>query len=59
MRDETGVTVRVHNPHSGNIHFGRIPDADVLLEDVIERGEENDEVGQPNAGAVLDGGLDP
>lgn len=55
--DEAGVTVCVHHPHRGDVHLGGIPDGHVGLEDVVEAAEEDEEVGQADAGPELDGGV--
>lgn len=52
--DQTGVAVRVHHPHRGDVHLGSIPDGHVGLKDVVEAAEEDEEVGQADAGPELD-----
>lgn len=55
--NQAGVAVRVHHADRGDVHLGRVADAHVRLEHVVERGEEDDEVGQADPGAVLHRGV--
>lgn len=46
VRHQAGVAVGVHHADRGDVHLGRVSDSDVLLEDVVESGQEDNEVGQ-------------
>lgn len=46
VRHQAGVAVGVHHADRGDVHLGCVSDSDVLLEDIVESGQEDDEVRQ-------------
>lgn len=57
VRHQAGVAVGVNDADGGNVHLGRVSDGHVRLEHVVESGQEDDEVRQADARAVLDGSV--